>query len=324
MSSTTQQSGWIRSLLANLLVAGANLVMAVSAIGFAGSVWWGFDLASHFRVQYLLMLTLAGILLIALKRRRPAAVFLVAAVVNLLMVVPLYARRQVSTENLRTYRVLLANVNTSSTSYDLVKQYIESNAPDYVLLEEVDALWWDEFRSLETAYPYTVVEPRSDNFGIALLSKHRFITSSVVYLGGAGLPSALARVRTDDGRALTILGTHPLPPFSAKHSEYRNEQLAAIPGVLSEVEVPILVVGDLNTSPWSPYFRRLLKDGGLRDSSVGFGFQPTWPTHIWPLLMSLDHCLYLEGVAIVGRFVGPNIGSNHYPLIVDFALAGGI
>jgi len=41
------------------------------------------------------------------------------------------------------------------------------------------------------------------------------------------------------------------------------------------------------------------------------------------LRIPLDNCLVSEEVAVAGRRVGPDIGSDHLPLVVDFALASG-
>ena len=82
-----------------------------------------------------------------------------------------------------------------------------------------------------------------------------------------------------------------------------------------------MVVGDLNTSPWSPVFHDLLRASGLRDGRAGHGIQPTWPS-LFPLLWTpIDHCLVSRGL-IVQRFQrGPYVGSDHFPLIVDITLS---
>ena len=62
------------------------------------------------------------------------------------------------------------------------------------------------------------------------------------------------------------------------------------------------------------------KGTGLRDSSRGMGLQPTWPADIPLLWIPIDHCLYSDGIEIRGRRTGPDVGSDHFPLIVDFEL----
>jgi endonuclease/exonuclease/phosphatase (EEP) superfamily protein YafD len=78
------------------------------------------------------------------------------------------------------------------------------------------------------------------------------------------------------------------------------------------------MVGDFNVTPWSPLFADLLRDSGLADSCRGFGWQPTWPTRLPAMFrIPIDHCLHGAGVAIVDRRVGPEIGSDHLPLLLE-------
>jgi endonuclease/exonuclease/phosphatase (EEP) superfamily protein YafD len=80
------------------------------------------------------------------------------------------------------------------------------------------------------------------------------------------------------------------------------------------------VLGDLNVSPWSWHFRRLVRESGLRDSMRGWGVQPSWPTFNPLLRIPLDHALHSPGIRIADRQTGRRVGSDHYPLVIDFLL----
>ena len=67
---------------------------AASLIGFAGRCWWVFDLFSHFRVQYLVVLSLQLVLLVLGKHFRTAAVCGVCAAINVGYVLPYYVPPQ--------------------------------------------------------------------------------------------------------------------------------------------------------------------------------------------------------------------------------------
>ncbi|MBU4198871.1 MAG: hypothetical protein KKG09_02950 [Verrucomicrobia bacterium] len=79
----------------------------------------------------------------------------------------------------------------------------------------------------------------------------------------------------------------------------------------------------MNVSPWSSHFRRLLRESGLQDSAQGRGVQPTWPTFSPLLLIPIDHCLHSPQIAIFKKQAGPSVGSDHYPVIVDFLIKQG-
>ena len=68
----------------------------------------------------------------------------------------------------------------------------------------------------------------------------------------------------------------------------------------------------------SHHFRLLLRRTGLRDSARGRGVQPTWPAGSPLLAIPLDHCLHSPDIAILQRRIGGDVGSDHYPVIVDF------
>jgi len=67
--------------------------------------------------------------------------------------------------------------------------------------------------------------------------------------------------------------------------------------------------------------RRLLL---LPDSRAGRGIQPSWPASLPAALrIPIDHCLVSPGIAVVGRQLGPQVGSHHLPVIVDLAVPAG-
>jgi endonuclease/exonuclease/phosphatase (EEP) superfamily protein YafD len=82
---------------------------------------------------------------------------------------------------------------------------------------------------------------------------------------------------------------------------------------------PVVVAGDLNMSPWSPFFSRLVKASGLTDSEPGFGFQPTWPTYQPILYLPLDHVLVSRDVIVADRRTAADVGSDHLPVVIDIA-----
>jgi len=152
-----------------------------------------------------------------------------------------------------------------------------------------------------------------------LLSKVPLTHTNVLQIGEAGVPSILATAHLPQGE-FSIIGTHPLPPISANYSKHRNLQLAALPLLIRAQKNPVLLLGDLNASPWSPYFGRLLKDSGLKNSMKGFGFQPSWPSNNRFLRIPIDQVLHSPEITVHRRAVGADVGSDHLPVIIDFSL----
>lgn len=303
-----------------LLMAAGGVATLASLLGCAGCWCWACDLFAHFRPQYLLALAPLTLLCAARRRWRVTALFGAAAILNGALIGPLYVTPpDDGTPRGPALRALLINVHTRSTAYQRVEEAIRAAAPDIVLLEEVDQRWLDQLRALTNDYPHTLAAPRDDNFGIALFSRRPLHAPRVIEIGDAEVPSLLVEIETDTGR-FTLIGTHPLPPANGAYTRYRDGQLTALAQRVRQTHAPLLVLGDLNVSPWSWPFRRLVRESGLCDSARGFGLQPSWPTYNPLLWVPIDHCLHTPDIRILARCIGPAIGSDHYPLIVDFAL----
>jgi endonuclease/exonuclease/phosphatase (EEP) superfamily protein YafD len=300
-------------------VAGTVLCSA-TVLGFCGRFGWFFDLFSHFRVQYFLALALATALLLLLRQRKGAVCCGVFAIINLVVILPLYLGDAVEAgEHESMLRAMLINVETESGDPILVGRTIREMNPQLVVLEEINSRWLIDLEEALRAYPYSCVRPREDNFGIGLFSKFPLSNATVVDIGEAKVPSILADVRIET-TTLKVIATHPVPPTGAHYAQWRNSQLDRIPDYLPKDGSPILLLGDLNVSPWSHHFKQLLTRTGLRDSSKGRGVQPTWPAGHPLMSIPIDHCLHSRELVVLRKQIGPNVGSDHFPVIVDVAV----
>jgi endonuclease/exonuclease/phosphatase (EEP) superfamily protein YafD len=122
---------------------------------------------------------------------------------------------------------------------------------------------------------------------------------------------------------LTIVATHPASPKKAWEFADRKRQLAEVGKLARNTAGPVVVVGDLNTTSWSPYFQDLLATSGLLDSRRGFGVEASWPRASLALMrIPIDHCLVSPEVSVLDRWIGEDVGSDHRPIVVEFALEG--
>lgn len=302
-----------------LLTAAGVVACSATVFGFLGRFSWFLDLFSHFRIQYLCGLSILGVLLLASKHRRTATVFILFAGINLGILLPFYFGRQVAAhEGAHSLRAMLLNVNTRLGDAERVKHVIQKFDPDIIVLEEISSQWIRDLQWLAASYPHSCVQPREDNFGIGLFSKLPLEESEIVYIGEARVPSIVATLDTGP-RKLVVIATHPLPPVGANYSRLRNDQLARIPDYV-EPGSTVLLLGDLNVTPWNYHFKRMLRRSRLMDSSKGRGIQPTWPNYNILLSIPIDHCLHSPDVLVTHKQIGPDVGSDHYPVIVDFTI----
>ena len=294
----------------------------LTLLGWLGGAWWVLDIPGHFRLQYGLILTIAAALAWWLGNPLLGLSAALLAFSNLIVVLPLYLRPQralAATGQTPVRRVLFANLWQPNRAHAEVRALIQSSQPDLVLLVETNQRWLDELEPLRQAYPFWVVQPREDNYGVAVLSRHPILEREVRTFSVAGVPNIVARLDMD-GQPLTVVCTHPPPPKSRSETRARDEQMANLANLAALRTEPMLLCGDLNLTPWSPVFWRFLRRSSLVDSGRGFGVQSTWPVGKPWMAVPIDHCLASPEVVILDRQVGPPVGSDHYPVIIDFTI----
>ncbi|MBC8097513.1 MAG: endonuclease/exonuclease/phosphatase family protein [Akkermansiaceae bacterium] len=292
----------------------------VTLTGFLGKLWWLLELTSHFPLHLAVASALfTGIW--ALKRRWRWTIFsgAVTAVNALLVLALFWPVNQSAPAAGQRLRLVAVNVHTANLRTELVLDFLQKTDADVVLLMEVNQRWMDALSSLSNRYPEIIAEARSDNFGIAMLNRVAATNSAVIYLGEAEVPS----IRTTlliNGQTVTLLGTHPLPPGSAEYASLRNDQLRQITAAVRESSAPTILLGDLNATPWSPYFQELLRASGLRNTSQGRGLYGSWPAGLPVGRIPLDHCLVSPSIHVVDKHLGPQVGSDHLPVVVDLQI----
>jgi endonuclease/exonuclease/phosphatase (EEP) superfamily protein YafD len=289
---------------------------AATLLGFAGGWWWWADLASHFRVQYLAGSALLSIVALLARQRVAALALGCCAVVNAAAAAPALLSSPPSSTAGTPLRVVSVNVHTRGRSYDRVSRFLRRADADVVLLMEVDEEWLAALSHRFEGY-HAVERPRPDNFGIALYTRVPCRDCRVIDLG-EGVPSVAGDLQVGE-RTVRLVGTHPLPPVTAANAAAHERQMEALAAWLGGDSVPHVLVGDLNTTPFSARYRALLRRSGLVPSA---GLRRTWPAGAWPLGIHIDHLLVSPGVGVESLRTGPDVGSDHYPLVAVLRIGG--
>lgn len=310
-----------------LLLLALGALAAATLAGFAGAWGWLLDLCSHFRPQYAVAACLLAVLFLSFKRWRAGLAALAVMAVNLAAIVPLYLTADTpfaAPAQTSALRVMTANIYKANRHRHRIVEYIRREQPDVVVLLEVTRGWVKPLKPLDKLYPFRWVRPGDVFAGIAVYSRHLPVESRVFDLAGAGGAAFLVTVDMGDAdrRApVSILGAHLKSPTTPLYHRQRNLQLAQLARIAREHPWPLLVMGDLNATQFSPAFRRMLRDSGLR-ACAGQTLQPTWPVQFPPLWVSIDHCLASPGLHTAAFTVGPDVGSDHFPLMITARPAG--
>jgi endonuclease/exonuclease/phosphatase (EEP) superfamily protein YafD len=298
------------------IAAGAVVLILLTLGGFFARYSWRLEQLCHFRVQYFWLLAAAAVVLFVAQRRLLGLAGFAAAIVNGALIAPIYVPADQPAPDGSSLRLLSYNVLGRNERHDEVLAYLRRESADLVLLMEVQPHWAEKLELLRDLYPYQHLLPRRDNFGIALLSKTEWREVQTIELGSSEVPTIVATLVTDE-RPWIFIGTHPVPPGSAIAAAARNEQLALIAEYVQRQSLPVVAAGDLNVTSFSPYFQDFLSATDLRDSRQGFGVQASWSPRLPVLEIPIDHCLVPPEFHVADRRVGPRMGSDHRPVIID-------
>lgn len=218
-------------------------------------------------------------------------------------------------------KIVQMNVLTINRHFAAVNGWLLGTDADVIVLEEVNSLWISELTPLLKKYPYRVARPRNDNFGIAIFSRHPISQSRVVSLPVIPVPAVFLELKFK-GTRIRLAGAHAPPPLSNRAVATRNEGLAMLTlWRLDEPEVPSILAGDLNITPYNARFRKFIRDSGLIDPRRGRGLTPTWPGLLpRQVQVPIDHILHDKKFRTISLETGPRIGGDHLPLIAVLEL----
>lgn len=302
-------------------IAVAVGVLLGSTAGFVGGWHWLLDLTTHFR-WYWFLLALGGVVLAAV-RRWPAAgvLFAAALVVNALDLLPYWMppRSAVAAADRRPVRIVSMNVHRANRRTTPAIDHVRGRRPDVLAVLEVDDHWATALADLADVLPHRMIVPRTDNFGIAVLSRWPLVDARVVAFTATGFPSIVATVQHEAGD-VRFIATHPYPPFDGPATAQLVEHLDGVAAEAAASTLPCVVAGDLNAAPWSRGFRRLIAAAGLRDTALGLGVRSTYHAGLPAPRIPIDHILVPAGTVVMHRDVGPWIGSDHFPVEADVIL----
>jgi endonuclease/exonuclease/phosphatase (EEP) superfamily protein YafD len=293
-------------------LAGATL------LSLLGRLHWFFELFTHFPLQIASGLIIVILATLLFRRWIPAAIGLLCLLPHLTALSHYYPSREFSTEP-SDFRVLSFNVLTSNQSHDAVLSYLSECDADFIFLMEINPDWVEALSPLDSDYPYFVKFPRPDNFGMTLYSRHPFVSHEIRFIEGVQVPLVHAVIDLG-GHELEVIGCHPVPPMGARQASARNDYLAGLTEITTTSTLPAVILGDFNATVWSPHLREFIKTTSLMDSGRKRGFQPTWRWFNPFFSIPIDHVFHNAALSCTNRQIGPALGSDHRPVITEFAL----
>jgi endonuclease/exonuclease/phosphatase (EEP) superfamily protein YafD len=195
----------------------------------------------------------------------------------------------------------------SKTPQDVVDGILDVRQPlrpQVVALQELTpdvAAALEASTEIDQRFPYRILEARDDVRGMGILSSVPLVEG--VY--GAFPMLLTAGLVMPDGSRLDLVNAHPLPPRISTvagvpvglDTILRDQELRYVRAAVDRAEDQerVLLVGDLNTTPFEPGFG--IVTDGLQDlhaqvaSGTGFTWRPAFLERLNAGLLRIDHVL---------------------------------
>lgn len=309
-----------------IAISGLGLFIFVSAASVFGRTFWMFELLTHFRVQYAVAGAVLALALAMFRRWVGAGISLALGLAHAVPVLSLFVAPPSTDAPTRpNVKVVTMNLRHRFADVEATRRLIRAERPDIVILTEYLADHVPMMDSLRDILPHRAGTPPRGKFDTVLLSRMPIVWSRIYRPTGPSFPVVEARLCPapgDQAACFTLIALHaPRSEFARGTRQKKVFELVAQRAV-SVADGRVIVVGDLNTTPYSPRYRDLVADGGLRDAAVGSPWRTTWISRFPPFGLTLDHVLVGPALTPFARRVAGDIGSDHFPVIAEITVDG--
>lgn len=213
-------------------------------------------------------------------------------------------------------RVMAYNIWAYNTDYSAIQASIQQNNPDILFLTEVRRRAMKTLRD-RLDYPYVARSPQGSN---VFFSRYPLLSVTPDYpnVSDHGKTfSLVARIQTETD-ILTVVGFHPPIPLSKSSFAVRNQQYERLAPFLRGLPGRVILLGDFNMTPWSPYFSQFEQAANLSSATRGHGIAATWNFQAkMPLRLAklpIDH-IETRGFKSASAWAGKANGSDHRPVV---------
>lgn len=280
------------------------------------------ELLSHFSLQYLFAGILSFIFVLFIFGFKTPLIIIpiITILINFTSIFPYLPMGNSSAEK-PDLKILQANVLKYNKITTPLKNKIEAEDPDIIIIDELTLKWGESLEYLKEKYPYQVVRAQDGSWGMGIYSKYEL--SNIDDSGLSDLYSIntiICDVKYND-KSLKIISIHPPPPMKPEFIKLRNQHFDNIIKITKDYNNPLIVIGDMNVTMYNPAFKRMLKQGNLQTSRLNRGIKGSWPVK-YPSFMRIpiDHLLYNKRIQVLDFKLGKDIKSDHLPTITNIRI----
>jgi endonuclease/exonuclease/phosphatase (EEP) superfamily protein YafD len=324
-----------------LSISASLLLLTVTAMTqWTGSTWIGESCRAFTLQGGFALLILAGLIaLSSVLYRQVNAKIALLIVVNLIVAFQLFdhvrqavlwtfpwetpprVAMSLPTGQQRPLRLIQHNVLKYKADHQSLIEMLHREDADIVALEEISVPLFLQIRKdpvLLKKYPSYAGTGRG---GQAIFS-HWPIQRSKTVMTAYDTYILVVEVKTplgaSDTRPLTILVMHPPHPTSLRLHKNQTGVFNVVASWKSRHQGPLLVIGDLNATPYNLNFQAFLRTMNLQDPQKTLGLAPSWPSMLPEgLRIPIDHVLYTPDLLMTTHRFLPSTGSDHLPVYVE-------
>jgi endonuclease/exonuclease/phosphatase (EEP) superfamily protein YafD len=320
-------NNWIRLLCILLAVA---YVLSLGAASF-----WVFDLFRHFLLQYALLAVVFALLALARKLWPCVLAMIVLCglcgyeIISRIDYIPPPTAEALAGPGL--LKVITYNRHHSLTSHQEMVDFIKAENPDIFFILEANETHAEALKKdMKEAYPYQLLFPKENAFGMVAASRHPFKSKSVTFsqiIVKSGLKNfiLIAKIQIKGFAPVSFYALHTPPPLRSWFFEQRNAELDHAASIINynhkDRNSNIVLLGDWNITPYSPFFSRLLESTGFKNQTMSRFFLPTWPAQYYSFFqIPIDHILHRGNMTLIDKRRGPSLGSDHHAVVAVYQL----
>ncbi len=214
-------------------------------------------------------------------------------------------------------RVLTQNLYNGRAQPQELAAVLQRHSPDVVAVQELSSAGAEVLGEWGAA---TLLDPRDDTTGMGIALRGPANLDRIDFPFRNPVIASLDPQHWGDG--LTLINAHLVNPIASPISrslETRRRELAALSELLRDSTTPVLLVGDFNSSPAWPLYRRLRSVATDLVEEAGKS-RRTWGPWPWfPRLLRIDHA-FGSGVKLLDSQLIRIRGADHSGLLVDIEL----
>jgi len=225
-----------------------------------------------------------------------------------------------------TVSLVVANVLMTNRNAAGFLRIVHKANPDIVLALETNQWWASQLQPLKERYPYTILYPLDNTYGMLLYSRLPLRNAHIWFLQNDGVPTFQVEARLPGGSRFILHAVHPVPPVPSPYPDNVGKEnqkevvLLKVGDMVAQNTMPTIVAGDFNDVAWSNTSRLFGQKGKLNDVRVGRGFYNSFDATSIIMRWPLDQIYVSRPFRVLQLERLPKYGSDHFPIYVKLML----